>query len=42
MVLMTVEPGMLTRFRADPIGRMFNVVEMPSMCFISRRQKRCG
>lgn len=30
MVLMTVEPGIFQKFQSDAIGRMFNVIEMPS------------
>jgi hypothetical protein len=30
MVLMTVEPGIFQKFQSDAIGRMFNIIEMPS------------
>jgi hypothetical protein len=30
LLLMTIEPGMKEQFQNDPIGRLFDVVEMPS------------
>lgn len=32
MILMTIEPGVFQKFQSDPIGRMFDIIEMPSAC----------
>jgi hypothetical protein len=30
LILMTIEPGIHREFERDPIGRMFEIVDMPS------------
>lgn len=30
MILMTIEPGIHRQFERDPMGRMFDVIDMPS------------